>query len=63
VDGHPIAEIGRGAVLGERAALQGGVRSSTIMAVTPCRVAVARADQIDRERLARLAEGHRREDG
>ncbi len=62
VDGVAVAEIGPGAVLGERAALEGGIRTSTITTVTPCRVAVARADQIDRERLARLAEGHRRED-
>jgi hypothetical protein len=62
VDGESLAEIGPGAVLGERAALEGGVRTSTIRTVTPCRVAVARADQIDRERLARLAEGHRREE-
>jgi Cyclic nucleotide-binding domain len=62
VDGNAVAEIGPGAVLGERAVLEGGVRTSTIRTVTPCRVAVARADQIDLERLAQLAEGHRRED-
>jgi hypothetical protein len=61
VDDEPLAEIGPGAVLGERAMLEGGQRTSTIRAVTPCRVAVAKASQIDRERLARLAEGHRRE--
>ena len=63
VDGEPVAEIGPGAVLGERAALEGGLRTSTIRTVTACRVAVARADQIDRERLAELSEGHRREEG
>jgi hypothetical protein len=62
VDDNAVAEIGPGAVLGERAVLEGGVRTSTIRTVTPCRVAVARSDQIDRDRLARLAEGHRRED-
>jgi hypothetical protein len=63
VDGEPVAEIGPGAVLGERALLEGGVRTSTIRTVTPCRVAVARGEQIDRERLAQLAQGHRREEG
>jgi hypothetical protein len=63
VDGESVAEIGPGAVLGERAVLEGGVRTSTIRTVTPCRVAVARGEQIDRERLAQLAEGHRREEG
>ena len=63
VDGTPVAEIGPGAVLGERAAIEGGRRTSTIRTVTRCRVAVARADQLDRDRLVRLAEGHRREEG
>lgn len=62
VNGEPVAEIGPGAVLGERAALEGGVRTSTLRTVTPCRVAVAKAGQIDPTRLAELAEGHRREE-
>ena len=61
VDGNVLAEIGPGAVLGERAVLEGGSRTSTLRAVTACRVAVATADQIDREHLTTLAEGHRRE--
>jgi hypothetical protein len=61
VNGEPVAEIGPGAVLGERAAIEGGMRTSTIRTVTPCRVAVAAADQVDPARLAELAEGHRRE--
>lgn len=63
VDGKPIAEVGPGAILGERAVLEGGVRTSTLRARTPCRVAVASADQLDREALAEVAKGHRREDG
>jgi hypothetical protein len=63
VDGEPVAEIGPGAVLGERAALEGGVRTSTVRTATACRVAVAPAAHIDRERLAALATGHRREEG
>ena len=63
VDGKPIAEVGPGAILGERAVLEGGMRTSTLRAATPCRVAVASADQLDREALAEVAKGHRREDG
>lgn len=62
VDGEPVAEIGPGAIVGERAALEGGNRTSTLRARTRCRVAVATADQIDRDALAALSEGHRREE-
>jgi hypothetical protein len=62
VDGEPIAEVGPGAILGERAILEGGNRTSTLEAQTTCRVAVARADQIDRDALTELAEGHKREE-
>ncbi|HXY91808.1 MAG TPA: cyclic nucleotide-binding domain-containing protein [Acidimicrobiia bacterium] len=61
VDGEPVAEIGPGAILGERAVLEGGKRTSTLESVTACRVAVARADDIDRAALEQLAAGHRRE--
>ena len=62
VDGEPLAEVGPGAILGERALLEGGRRTSTLTAVTPCKVAVAGADDIDRAALAEVAGGHRRED-
>ena len=61
VDGTEWAEVGPGAVLGERAMLEGGRRTSTLLARTPCRVAVVPADQIDRDKLAELSTGHRRE--
>ena len=61
VDGTALVEIGPGAVLGERAALEGGMRTATVTAVTPVRVAAARADALDRAALAELAQGHRRE--
>ena len=61
VGGEPIAEMGPGAVFGERAVLEGGLRTSTLVATTPCRVAVARADQLDTGALAELAVDHRRE--
>lgn len=62
VDGESVAEVGPGAILGERALLEGGSRTSTLRAVTLCKVAVASGDQVDRDALAKLAEGHRREE-
>jgi Cyclic nucleotide-binding domain len=62
VDGEPLGEVGPGAVLGERAVLEGGRRTATLTAITPICVAEASADEIDRDALARLAEGHRREE-
>lgn len=63
VDGEVLAEMGPGAVVGERALLEGGLRTATLRAVTPCRVAFATAEDIDPAVLLELSEGHRREDG
>jgi hypothetical protein len=62
VDGERLAELGPGAVIGERALLEGGLRTSTLAAMTPCKVAVARAEELDPEALVELRESHRRED-
>src|SRR5580704_7629485 len=62
VDGERLAEYGPGSMHGERAILEGGRRTSTIRAVTACKLAVASADVIDRDALAQLSSGHRRED-
>ncbi len=62
VDGRPLAELGPGALVGERAMLEGGKRTATLRAVTPCTVARATASQIDREALLALSQDHRRED-
>ncbi len=62
VNGKLLAELGPGAVLGERAILERGLRTSTVSAVTRVRVAVAPAAAIDRERLVELAASHRREE-
>jgi Cyclic nucleotide-binding domain len=61
-DGEWLAEYGPGALLGERALLEGGVRTSTLVAVTACRVASVDASQFDRSALEELSGGHRRED-
>ena len=62
-DGARLAEYGPGAMLGERAVLEGGTRTSTLVAVTRCRVASVPAVQLDLSDLAELATGHRREEG
>ncbi len=61
VDGRELGEVGPGAVLGERAVLEGSDRTATVTATTPVRVAVAPASSIDREALAQLSTMHRRE--
>lgn len=62
VDGQKLAEVGPGAILGERAVLEGGRRTATLRAVTPVKVARASADQIDAAALAEVSRGHRREE-
>jgi CRP-like cAMP-binding protein len=61
-DGRWLAEYGPGALLGERAHLEGGTRTSTLVAVTACRVASVAAGQLDQSSLVELSVGHRRED-
>ncbi len=61
-DGERLAEYGPGALLGERAHLEGGLRTSSNVAVTPCRVALFDADLVDRAHLEELSAGHRREE-
>jgi hypothetical protein len=62
VDGDVVAQIGPGAILGERALLEGGKRTSTLRALTKCTVAVASGDKVNRAALAELSKSHRRED-
>lgn len=59
-DGRRLAEYGPGALLGERAHLEGGTRTSTLVAVTPCRVAAVQASELDRGALRELSKDHRR---
>jgi CRP-like cAMP-binding protein len=57
VDGDEVAEIGPGAVLGERAVLEGGTRTATLRARTGCRVAVVSPELIDQGSLQALSAG------
>ncbi len=61
VDGTVLSEIGPGAVLGERALLEHGRRTATLLALTPCAVAVASRGVVDEEALRNLAATHNRE--
>jgi CRP-like cAMP-binding protein len=61
-DGQQLAEYGPGALLGERSHLEGGIRTSTPIAATACRVASVPASQFDTGALTELATGHRREE-
>jgi Cyclic nucleotide-binding domain len=61
VDGETVAEIGPGAVLGERAALEGGFRTATLRAVTPAKVVAIAASELDPGALEELAAGRREE--
>jgi Cyclic nucleotide-binding domain len=61
VDGAAVAQVGPGAVLGERALLEGGRRTATLRAVTACKVAAASGVEVAPEVLSELAAGHRRE--
>ena len=55
VDGDEVAEIGPGAIVGERASLENGTRTATLSARTRCRVAVIPAKLVDRQELEDLA--------
>ena len=63
VDGEVVAEVGPGAILGVRAALEGGMRTATLRAATPCRVVVIPQSELDQSELAAIASGQRREAG
>lgn len=62
VDGNRLAEVGPGAILGERAVVEKGYRTSTLLAVTDCRVAAVPGDRIEPAVLKQLAESHKREE-
>ena len=61
VDDEPVAELGPGAVVGERSLLEGRGRTSTLRAITDARVAVVAKDQVSTAAMAELAKAHKRE--
>ena len=61
VDGEHVAELGPGAIVGERAIVEGGVATATVTAVTPVRVASIPAENVDRSELEQVAATHRPE--
>ncbi len=61
VNGEEVAEIGPGALLGERALLEGGKRTATLWATTPVRVVVVPPESVKESALQELAVGHQRE--
>ncbi|HEY3576836.1 MAG TPA: cyclic nucleotide-binding domain-containing protein [Gaiellaceae bacterium] len=61
VDGEQVAEMGPGTMLGERASLEGGVRTATLRAITPCRIAVIPSGFLGEPELEALATDRNRE--
>ena len=61
VDGDQVAEIGPGGVVGERAGLEGGIRTATLRATTKARVAEVPPDGLRTDDLDGLSAAHRRE--
>jgi len=60
--GTPLAKLGPGAVLGERASLEQGRRTATVRALTDCRIVSYLAADLPLKDLQELAAGHYRED-
>ena len=55
IDGEEVVEIGPGAIVGEKALLEGGTRTATLSARTRCRAAVIPGELVDRQELEELA--------
>ena len=62
VDGEQVAEMGPGTMVGERALLEGGVRTATLRALTPIRFVVIPSELVGEGELAALAADRQRED-
>lgn len=62
VDGLPVAQVGPGAIVGERAVVEKGSRTATVRAITPCTVVRVPRRYADERELSDIARGHRREE-
>jgi hypothetical protein len=61
VDGEQIAEMGPGTMVGERAVLEGGVRTATLRALTPIRYVVVPSELVAEGDLVALSADRQRE--
>jgi hypothetical protein len=61
VDGEVVGEVGPGAIVGERGALE-GQRTATLRARTPAKLMAFSASELEPAELAEVATGHARED-
>jgi Cyclic nucleotide-binding domain len=61
-NGEPLAEYGPGAMLGERAHLETGTRTASVVTVTQGKAASVDGAQFERAALQELSGGHRREE-
>ena len=62
VDGNVVAEVGPGAIVGERAILEEGARTATLRAKSPAKVVRIPSDRVEPADLAELASGRQREE-
>jgi hypothetical protein len=60
IDGEAVAQVGAGAVLGEKAVLGEGRRTATLRAVRTCRVAVIDPSQISESHLRHISATRKR---
>ena len=63
IDGQLVAQVGPGAIVGERAVVEKGARTATLRALTACRVVSVPRRYADDRELSEIARGHRREEG
>ncbi|HEY2309844.1 MAG TPA: cyclic nucleotide-binding domain-containing protein [Gaiellaceae bacterium] len=62
VDGEQVGEMGPGTIVGERALLEGGVRTATLRALTPIHYVGIPAELVGEGELETLSTGRHRED-
>lgn len=62
VDGEPVAELGPGAIVGERAILETGLATAMVIAMSQVRAARLPAEMLPRDGLEQVAATHRREE-
>ena len=63
IDGQLVAQVGPGAIVGERAVVEKASRTATLRALTACRVVSVPRRYADDRELSEIARGHRREEG